>query len=257
MKKSAGRHAQDVCATTTELVAAMESLSAEELRRLKKAAQYRIRGLDRAAEHRDYDDLLGEAYTSTLKGAEGGAEGRKWAKNRVSLVRHLLEAMRSIANHWRVSWQNSGAECVQPDWLAATEDDEGSERRPTEWAAAPEILEDAEKTGVNLLDEAEEVKGVLRSVGRSFLQRKLRESRAAYETAVSGLQRESCDLPESAEERRQLLHGVLRDRPQFQDIVMTAQHREFSELSDDDVTSFLRQLKSLGLLDLPASPTNK
>jgi len=54
-----------------------------------------------------------------------------------------------------------------------------------------------------------------------------------------------------------LLHGVLRDRPQFQDIVMTAQHREFSELSDDDVTSFLRQLKSLGLLDLPASPTNK
>jgi len=135
MKKSAGRDAQEVCATTTELVAAMESLSAEELRRLKKAAEYRIRGLGRAAEHRDYDDLLGEAYTSTLKGAEGGAEGRKWAKNRVSLVRHLLEAMRSIANHWKVSWQNSGAECVQPDWLVATEDEEGNERRPTEWAA--------------------------------------------------------------------------------------------------------------------------
>jgi hypothetical protein len=118
-------------------------------------------------------------------------------------------------------------------------------------------LEDAGKTGVNLLDEAEEVKGVLRSVGRSYLQRKLRESRAAYETAVGSLQRENCDLPESAEERKQLLQGVLRDRPQFQDIVMTAQHCEFSELSDDDVTSFLRQLKSLGLLDMPASPTNK
>jgi hypothetical protein len=50
---------------------------------------------------------------------------------------------------------------------------------------------------------------------------------------------------------------VLRERPQFQEIVMTAQHREFSELSDDDVTSFLRQLKILGLLDLPASPTSK
>ena len=134
MKKSAGRDAQDLCATTTELVAAMESLSAEELRRLKKGAQYRIRGLGRAAEHRGYGDLLGEAYTSTLKGAEGGAEGRKWAKNRVSLVKHLLEAMRSIANHWKVSWQNSGAECVQPDWLAATEDEDGNERRPTEWA---------------------------------------------------------------------------------------------------------------------------
>ena len=126
-----------------------------------------------------------------------------------------------------------------------------------EEAPAPEILEDAEKTGVNLLDDAEEVKGVLRSAGRSYLQRKLRESRAAYEAAVSSLQKENCDLPEGAEERRQLLHGVLRDRPQFQEIVMTAQHREFSELSDDDVISFLRQLKSLGLLDAPASPINK
>lgn len=124
-------------------------------------------------------------------------------------------------------------------------------------ASAPEVLEDSEKTGVNLLDEAEEVKGVLRSAGRSFLQRKLRESRVAYETAISGLQRESCELPESAEERRHLLEGVLRDRPQFQDVLMTAQHRDFSELRDDDVTSFLRQLKSLGLLDMPASPTNK
>jgi len=126
-----------------------------------------------------------------------------------------------------------------------------------EEASAAEILEDAEKSGVSLLDEAEEVRGVLRWAGRSFLQRKLRESRAAYETAVAELQRESCDLPESAKERRQLLQVVLRERPQFQEIVMTAQHREFSELSDDDVTSFLRQLKILGLLDLPASPTSK
>jgi hypothetical protein len=126
-----------------------------------------------------------------------------------------------------------------------------------EEAPAPAILEDAEKSGVSLLDEAEEVRRVLRSAGRSYLQRKLRESRSAYETAVAGLQKEMCDLPESAQERRELLHGVLRERPQFQGIVMTAQHREFSELSDDDVTSFLRQLKILGLLDMPASPTNK
>lgn len=126
-----------------------------------------------------------------------------------------------------------------------------------EEAPSTEILEDAEKSGVNLLDEAEEVRGLLRSEGRSYLQRKLRESRAAYETALVALQRESCDLPESAEERRAMLQGVLRERPQFQEIVMTAQHRQFSELSDDDVTSFLRQLKILGLLHMPPSPTNK
>jgi hypothetical protein len=75
--------------------------------------------------------------------------------------------------------------------------------------------------------------------------------------ALIGLQRESCDLPESAEERRHLLQGVLRERPQFQEIVMTAQHREFGELTDEDVTSFLRQLRILGLLDMPTSSTNK
>jgi len=123
-----------------------------------------------------------------------------------------------------------------------------------EEAPASEILEDAERAGVSLLDEAEEVRNVLRSAGRSHLQRKLRDSRAAYETALAEIQREA-DLPGSAEERRQLLEGVLRDRPQYQEIVMTAQHREFRALSDDDVTSFLRQLKILGLL--PTSPANK
>jgi hypothetical protein len=65
------------------------------------------------------------------------------------------------------------------------------------------------------------------------------------------------DLPETAAERMQLLNVILRERPDFQPIVMTAQHRNFTELTDEDVTSFLRQLKDLGLLDMPASPTTK
>jgi hypothetical protein len=156
MKKSAGRDAQEVCATTAEVMAAIESLSAEEFRRLKKAAWYRVRGLGRAAQHREYGDLLGEALASTLKGADGGAEGRKWAKNRVPFVKHLLEAMRSIANHWKESWERSGAECEQPDWLIATEDEEGNLQRPTERArdrradphrscSAKELLEELDK----------------------------------------------------------------------------------------------------------------
>jgi hypothetical protein len=38
---------------------------------------------------------------------------------------------------------------------------------------------------------------------------------------------------------------------------MTAQHRDFTEITDDDVKSFLKQLKNLGLLNMPASPTGK
>jgi hypothetical protein len=123
-----------------------------------------------------------------------------------------------------------------------------------EEAPASEILEDAERAGVSLLDEAQEVRNVLRTAGRSYLQQKLRESRAAYEAATVEIKKET-DLPGSAEERRQLLDGVLRDRPQYEALVMTAQHREFRTLNDEDVTSFLRQLKILGLL--PASPANK
>lgn len=126
-------------------------------------------------------------------------------------------------------------------------------------AEAPqsEVLEEVTQNHVNLLDEAEEVRGILRAAGRRYLQRKLQKSRQAYETAVAEIQGRKYDLPETAAERRQLLYTILRERPDFEPIVMTAQHRNFNELTDEDVTSFLRQLKSLGLSDLPATSTNK
>jgi hypothetical protein len=55
----------------------------------------------------------------------------------------------------------------------------------------------------------------------------------------------------------ELLRVTLQERPDFQPIVMTAQHRNFKELSDEDVTSFLKQLRDLGLLDMPASPKSQ
>jgi hypothetical protein len=124
-------------------------------------------------------------------------------------------------------------------------------------APESEVLEEAKQNHVNLLDEAEEVRGILRSAGRRYLQRKLRESRQAYETAVAEMEGRKYDLPETAAERRQLLDAILRERPDFEPIVITAQHRNFSELTDEDVTSFLRQLKTLGLSDLLAAPTKK
>jgi hypothetical protein len=123
-------------------------------------------------------------------------------------------------------------------------------------APAAEVLEEAERTHVNLLDEAEEVRGILRSAGRQYLQRKLRESRQAYDAAVNEMQSKQCDLPETAYERKQLLWSILKERPECEPIILTAQHRNFNELTDEDVTSFLKQLKILGL-DIPASPTTK
>jgi hypothetical protein len=124
-------------------------------------------------------------------------------------------------------------------------------------APEPDILGEAGQNRVNLLDEAEEVRGIMRSAGRQYLQRRLRKSRQAYETAVAEMKGKHCDLPEAPAERRQLLNAILRERPDLEPIVMTAQHRNFNELTDEDVTSFLRQLKILGLTDLPAEPTQK
>jgi hypothetical protein len=124
-------------------------------------------------------------------------------------------------------------------------------------ASPSEVLEEADQNQINLLDEADEVRGILRAAGRQYLQRKLRESRQAYETAVTELQAKQYDLPKSTKERKELLRVTLRERPDFQPIVMTAQHRNFKELSDEDVTSFLKQLKDLGLLEVPASPKTK
>lgn len=124
-------------------------------------------------------------------------------------------------------------------------------------ASPSEVLEEAERGDVNLLDEAEEVRGILRSAGRAYLQRQLRESRRAYEAAVAEMQSRNHDLPETAAERKQLLDTVLQERPDLEPIVVTVQHRDFSGLTDEDVTSFLRQLKALGLLNTPSTPTNK
>jgi hypothetical protein len=124
-------------------------------------------------------------------------------------------------------------------------------------ASPSEVLEEASLNQINFLDEADEVRGILRLAGRRYLQRKLRESRQAYETAVTELHAKQYDLPTSPQERMELLRATLKERPDFQPIVMTAQHRNFKELNDEDVTSFLKQLRDLGLLDMPASPKSQ
>jgi hypothetical protein len=61
-----------------------------------------------------------------------------------------------IANHWKESWEHSGATCEEPDWLTAKEDEEGNVQRPTEQArdrradphrscSAKQLLEELDK----------------------------------------------------------------------------------------------------------------
>jgi|HubBroStandDraft_1064217.scaffolds.fasta_scaffold184234_2 hypothetical protein len=127
----------DEYATTADVIAAIESLSAEQFRRLKNFARFRIRGLGRAAIGENYVSLLNEAIVSILQGAKGGTEGRKWAKNGVAFVDLLFGAMRSISSHWKETYERQGLKAERLDCELATEDESGDVVRPVEHVVDP------------------------------------------------------------------------------------------------------------------------
>ena len=146
----------DECATTADVVAAIESLSAEQFHRLKNFARLRIRGLGRAAMGETYISLLAEAVASILEGAEGRGRGRKWAKNRVPFVDLLFGAMRSISTHWYEHYERRGKEAERFDWETTREDERGDQSKsgkqvvdpvadPFRSCAAEELLDALDK----------------------------------------------------------------------------------------------------------------
>jgi CheY-like chemotaxis protein len=83
-----------------EVDRAIGALTSSELLRLQQFADFRVRGLGRAARGRTGEDLLGEALLRTLIGAEATRAGRHWNKH-VDFVWHLTGAMRSISSCWK------------------------------------------------------------------------------------------------------------------------------------------------------------
>lgn len=78
-----------------EVVAAIEALTREQLLRLERFGRWRMRGLGRAAQGRDWEDLVGEAIAATYEGR------RRWSKGSVDFFQHLIGVIRSISSHWR------------------------------------------------------------------------------------------------------------------------------------------------------------
>jgi hypothetical protein len=99
----------DLIATREEIDRAIEGLTEVQLLKLQRFAAWRIRGLGRAALGREAKDLLGEALSATLAGADGSGEGRRWNKT-VDFEKHLTEAMRSISSHWRQAFDENEAQ---------------------------------------------------------------------------------------------------------------------------------------------------
>jgi hypothetical protein len=83
-----------MAASPREIAMAIDSLTPDELLRMRAFAVWRVRGLGRRSNGRDHNDLLQEAVARTVSGE------RRWNGDSVSFATHLLGAMRSISNHW-------------------------------------------------------------------------------------------------------------------------------------------------------------
>ena len=75
-----------------------------------------------------------------------------------------------------------------------------------------------------------------------------RRARDQFEAAVTNAVQRTYGLPVDRGQRRVLLGNAVRRNPGLGPGI-TLQHRDLSELSDDDVESQLRKLQELGLLD--------
>lgn len=85
-------------ATLDEVEAAYRALTTPQLARLDKYARGRVAALYLEGKGIAATDLLQEALTETLEGSIKNA-GRKWYKDSVSFVGHLMGVMKSIASH--------------------------------------------------------------------------------------------------------------------------------------------------------------
>jgi CheY-like chemotaxis protein len=131
-----------------EVVRAVRTLTVPEQLRLQQIAKLWVRGIGRAAGGRDWQDLFQEAMFRTLLGAADTKKGRHWNK-KVDLVRHLAEAMRSIANSWKRQFGQEENTFLSSE--LQTCDSEGEEYSPLDNVASAHMLADD-----RLIESAEE-----------------------------------------------------------------------------------------------------
>ncbi len=82
-------------ASVDEINDAILALTSEELKRLEKYARWRIKGLGRKKMDRDWEVLLNETVSAFCSGT------RRWERGKIDFVRAMTEAMRSISDNWR------------------------------------------------------------------------------------------------------------------------------------------------------------
>ncbi len=98
-------------------------------------------------------------------------------------------------------------------------------------------------------DSTDAVCGILRQAVKDCQQRNLIEAQQRYDERIAALSKKKFSLPESIQEMREMLNSILTGNPAVGSALLTAQHRDFSDLPDEEVPGYLKQLFELGVVD--------
>jgi hypothetical protein len=116
-----------------------------------------------------------------------------------------------------------------------------------------EVLAECREDGRSPEDVAKRTRAVLQNAVKGFRQRALIAAKEKHLESAAKIAAKKFRLPDSLTERRALLDAVIAQHQQAGKL-LTAQHRDFSEMTDEDVESWLQQFGHLGLLDPKAEP---
>jgi hypothetical protein len=99
-------------------------------------------------------------------------------------------------------------------------------------------------------DSGGQVKRILQDAIKTYQQRHLLEAQQQYDKRIASMKETKYDLPQSPEERRTLLMAFLSSQPEI-GAALTVKHRDFKDLTDADVDSYLKQFHELGAMGKP------
>ena len=111
-----------------------------------------------------------------------------------------------------------------------------------------EVLAEVHDDGQNPEDVARQMRLVVQNTVKTFKQRTLIAAKEQHRREQAHLAGTECRLPGSAGERWKLLKTIIA-RHQQAGRMLVAQNRDFKEMTDDDVKSWLQQFAALGLVD--------
>ena len=115
-------------------------------------------------------------------------------------------------------------------------------------ASDEETLQEAKEIGLDIKKESDSVRAIFNAALRSERQKKLNEAETTYRRTVETMKHKTYALPQTLGERRALLEGIFSRKPELKGL-LTAQHREFKDLPEEDIEELLKQLQELGSIN--------